>query len=229
MSEKHNYTDEAWWEPPLFDWKEEEIVKLFEIVRDSFLEKEEDIADRFFDSDKVPPRIFRRLKQFEYRIIYDSYMPNSGGNGLAFLIDKYHKQTVLVGGTPLIGYYYFVAYLPDRRIGTVWPYVEESLFGTNFFGATTAFINEEGKFELLESEPWDASFWTEEFGFTSRQQLSNRFIKSIKRVYSVAPEDWYLREFYPTADDWLRHAIGYEPPKKKKRRKKKRKKEPSKK
>ncbi len=224
MNDKPDYTNEAWWESALFDKTEEEIVQLYKIVQESFFCEEEYLEDEFFYPNKVPPRILRRLKQFDYQEIYSFYSPNFAGDGLNFLIDKHHKQTVLVGGSSLVGYYYFVAYLPDRRIGTVWPYIEEYLFNGEFTGATGVF-NEQGKLKILQSKPWDLSFWaTEEFSFWGGRQQENRFIKAIRELYRLAPEDWYIKEFYPTADDWLQHAIpGYQPPEKRKRKKRRKK------
>jgi hypothetical protein len=198
-SQNLDYTDEAWWEPSMFEMDNDQLVTLFSII-------ESDDLDDCFYPEKAPIRIRRRAKQFSIDPVFSYFCECFGGDALSVFTDKHHRQSVLIAGSNTMGDYYVLDRLPNRRPETIWPHVENALLEGTISDYVIEAEKEPGVIDSHRVEPWDFTFLFAEFTFYGNRTLEKRMQRMIQGLYRIAPADCLLKQEYPTAEEWLQQA-----------------------
>ncbi|MDF1853580.1 MAG: hypothetical protein P1U85_22280 [Verrucomicrobiales bacterium] len=202
---KEESEDIDFWEKPVVELDGDEIHFIV-----SFLEDEDGMDDSFYP-DKAPEGLRKRLVQFE-----DICLLSYGDEDSPY----FEYLGVLWDKTAEVGRLYcrgcdssgIGEMVPKLDRDAVFPCVLEKLFGgsgsVSLEGAQVEFTDS-GAVQVENLQDLNSLVWNPEGFRVFNDELVPRseIEKLIRRVYEK-DNDGYIRESYPTAEDWLERVFG---------------------
>lgn len=202
---KEGSEDIDFWEKPVEELDGDEVHSIL-----SFLE-DEDMADDQFYPEKAPAELLKRLDSLEDVLLFrcgDEDGPCYQYSGV--LWDRAREAGRLYGrGCDSTGVGEVVSSL-DRS--TFFPLVLETIFSPSeslaLEGAEVEF-KEGGSIRVERLDDLNSPVWNPEgFSVFDEELVPRSEIENlIRRVYEK-DEDGWIRESYPTAEDWIRKVFG---------------------
>lgn len=189
-----DYTNEAWWQPPLHEMHEDRAKQLGDLAL------MEELDDLFYP-DPVTPAIKRRFRDFQIDLIASYDAECFGYANLWVLHDRRERQSVTLVESVID--WSLSARLINRRPENIWPSVLAFLIQP---GPLDGFITFKDNWKAtVDSYPvWDYIIWTSSFWITESIPLRRKLRQLVATIYQTAPEDSLLKEFAPNADAWFK-------------------------